>query len=54
MVGNTIVESVHQNLEIAESKTHVLNHLCLDEGKFMVATSHRQEIMTTKADSQVS
>jgi len=48
MVGNTIVDAVHQNLEIAKSKTHILSELCVDEGKFMLATSHRQENVDNK------
>ncbi|HUK84274.1 MAG TPA: UDP-N-acetylglucosamine 2-epimerase (non-hydrolyzing) [Candidatus Acidoferrum sp.] len=43
MVGNTIVDAVHQNLKIAKSKTQILDQLGFDEGKFMLATSHRQE-----------
>lgn len=38
MVGNTIVDAVNQNLEIAVSKTQILKQLGLDEGKFMLAT----------------
>jgi len=48
MVGNTIVDAVQQNLEIAKSKPQILNQLCLDEGKFMLATSHRQENVDDK------
>jgi UDP-N-acetylglucosamine 2-epimerase (non-hydrolysing) len=48
MVGNTIVDALHQNLKIAESKTQILNQLCLGEGKFMLATSHRQENVDDK------
>jgi UDP-N-acetylglucosamine 2-epimerase (non-hydrolysing) len=43
VVGNTIVDAVHQNLEIAKSKTQILKNLHLDEGKFVLATLHRQE-----------
>jgi len=48
MVGNTIVDAVHQNLKIAQSKTQILNQLSLDEGKYMLATSHRQENVDDK------
>jgi len=48
MVGNTIVDAVYQNLEIAKSKTQILNELGLKEGKFMLATSHRQENVDDK------
>jgi UDP-N-acetylglucosamine 2-epimerase (non-hydrolysing) len=37
------VDAVNQNLKIAKSKTQILSELRLDEGKFMLATSHRQE-----------
>jgi len=43
MVGNTIVDAVHQNLAIAESKTQILSRLRLQTAKFMLATAHRQE-----------
>ena len=43
MVGNTIVDAVHQNLAIAESKTQILSQSHLQADKFMLATSHRQE-----------
>ena len=49
MVGNTIVDAVHQNLEIAKSKAHILSELCVDEGKYMLATSHRQENVDDKS-----
>ena len=48
MVGNTIVDAVYQNLEIAKSKTQILNELGLEEGEFMLATSHRQENVDDK------
>ena len=49
MVGNTIVDAVNQNLTIAESKTQILNQLNLEPGRFMLATSHRQENVDDKA-----
>jgi UDP-N-acetylglucosamine 2-epimerase (non-hydrolysing) len=49
MVGNTIVDAVHQNLAIAESKTQILSQLNLEPGRFMLATSHRQENVDDKA-----
>ena len=48
MVGNTIVDAVYQNLEIAKSKTKILNQLDLEPGEFMLATSHRQENVDDK------
>jgi UDP-N-acetylglucosamine 2-epimerase (non-hydrolysing) len=49
VVGNTAVDAVIQNLEIAKSKSRILCELGLNSGKFMLATSHRQE----KVDSQI-
>jgi len=43
LVGNTVVDAVYQNLEIAKSKNQILIELELHAGKFMLATSHRQE-----------
>ncbi|MGA2387230.1 MAG: UDP-N-acetylglucosamine 2-epimerase (non-hydrolyzing) [Candidatus Bathyarchaeia archaeon] len=43
VTGNTVVDAVYQNLAIAQSKTKILNQLDLEPGKFMLATSHRQE-----------
>jgi len=39
---------MHQNLKIAQSKTQILNQLNLDEGKYILATSHRQENVDDK------
>jgi UDP-N-acetylglucosamine 2-epimerase (non-hydrolysing) len=43
MVGNTVVDAVHQNLKIAESKTQILNRLSLKADEYLLATAHRQE-----------
>jgi UDP-N-acetylglucosamine 2-epimerase (non-hydrolysing) len=43
LVGNTAVDAVYQNLEIAKSKNQILGEMGLNSGKFMLATSHRQE-----------
>ena len=48
MVGNTAVDAVYQNLEIAKSKNQILDQLGLGAGKFMLATSHRQENVDNK------
>ena len=48
MVGNTAVDAVYQNLEIAKSKNQILKELGLNSGKFMLATSHRQENVDDK------
>lgn len=42
-VGNTVVDALHQNLEIAESKNHVFEALGLENIQYILATAHRQE-----------
>jgi UDP-N-acetylglucosamine 2-epimerase (non-hydrolysing) len=49
MVGNTVVDAIYQNIEIAKSKNQILIELELHAGKFMLATSHRQENVDDKA-----
>ncbi len=49
LVGNTVVDAVAQNLELAKSKTKVLGDLGLESGEFILATSHRQENVDDKA-----
>jgi len=48
VVGNTAVDAVYQNLEIAKSKNQILTLLDIKTGKFMLATSHRQENVDEK------
>ncbi|MCW4024571.1 MAG: UDP-N-acetylglucosamine 2-epimerase (non-hydrolyzing) [Candidatus Bathyarchaeota archaeon] len=48
VVGNTVVDAVYQNLEIAKAKSKILNDLAVEEGQFMLATSHRQENVDNK------
>jgi UDP-N-acetylglucosamine 2-epimerase (non-hydrolysing) len=48
MVGNTAVDAVYQNLEIAKSKNQILTQLGINAGKFILATSHRQENVDDK------
>jgi UDP-N-acetylglucosamine 2-epimerase (non-hydrolysing) len=45
VTGNTIVDAVYQNLELAEKSSgkNTLNALGLSEGKYFLATVHRQE-----------
>jgi UDP-N-acetylglucosamine 2-epimerase (non-hydrolysing) len=49
MVGNTVVDAVYQNLELAEAKSKVLSELGVKHGEFVLATSHRQENVDDKA-----
>ena len=48
MVGNTVVDAINQNLEIANSKTQVLNLLGVESGQYILATAHRQENVDDK------
>jgi len=43
VTGNTVVDAVFQNLELAKEKASVLSHLGLERGGFFLATVHRQE-----------
>jgi UDP-N-acetylglucosamine 2-epimerase (non-hydrolysing) len=43
VTGNTIVDSVYQNLEIARRKVNVLADLGLSPKEYFLATVHRQE-----------
>ncbi len=43
VTGNTVVDAVIQNLELAEKKASALNHLGLGKDSFFLATVHRQE-----------
>ena len=48
VVGNTAVDAVYQNLEIAKCKNQILTELGINQGKFILATSHRQENVDKK------
>lgn len=43
VTGNTIVDAVHQNLELAGKRLGVLGELGVDPGGYFLATVHRQE-----------
>lgn len=43
VTGNTIVDAVYQNLEIANRKTDILKSLGLESKRYILATAHRQE-----------
>jgi UDP-N-acetylglucosamine 2-epimerase (non-hydrolysing) len=43
VTGNTIVDAVHQNLEIAERRASVLDRFGVERGGYFLATVHRQE-----------
>ena len=48
VTGNTIVDAVYQNLEIAKRKVNVLNKLNLSPEEYFLVTAHRQENVDVK------
>ncbi len=43
VTGNTIVDAIYQNLEMARSKSRALDKLGLKEQEYFLVTAHRQE-----------
>ncbi len=43
VTGNTIVDSVYQNIEIARGKSHILQTLNLEKDRYCLVTAHREE-----------
>ena len=43
VTGNTIVDALYQNLEMAKRKTDILSKLNLEKQEYFLATAHRQE-----------
>lgn len=43
VTGNTVVDSVHQNIELSKQKVDPLGSLELEAGKFALITAHRAE-----------
>jgi UDP-N-acetylglucosamine 2-epimerase (non-hydrolysing) len=41
--GNTIVDALRQNLDLAQAKSNMLHRLGLEEGQYLLATAHRAE-----------
>lgn len=48
VVGNTVVDAVYQNLELAKSKLDLMDLLGLEANRFMLATVHRAENVDDK------
>lgn len=48
VTGNTIVDAVYQNLEIARGKVDILNKLNLEKEEYFLITAHRQENVDKK------
>ncbi|ONI47688.1 UDP-N-acetylglucosamine 2-epimerase, partial [Candidatus Epulonipiscioides saccharophilum] len=46
--GNTIVDAVHQNIEIARSESDILNQLKIQPKKYFILTAHREENVDKK------
>lgn len=49
VTGNTVVDAVFQNLELAKSKASVVSSLGLERDRFFLATVHRQENVDCEA-----
>ncbi len=43
VVGNPVVDAVHQNIQLAENNVTLLKTMGLEKGKYIVATAHRPE-----------
>ena len=43
VVGNTIVDAVHQNLGLAKNKSCILENLNIKQNEYFLATAHREE-----------
>ena len=49
VTGNTIVDAIYQNLDIAKEKGNALNTLCLAPREYILVTLHRQENVDNSA-----
>ena len=52
VTGNTIVDAVIQNTEIAINKSKIIDDLFLEKKKYILVTAHRQENVDKKAKLQ--
>jgi UDP-N-acetylglucosamine 2-epimerase (non-hydrolysing) len=52
VTGNTIVDAVYQNLDIAAKKTDIFNTLHVSSRKYILMTAHRQENVDEKKKLQ--
>ena len=48
MTGNTIVDAVYQNLELANKKVDILKDLNLKQNNYLLITAHREENVDVK------
>ena len=49
VTGNTVVDAVYQNLEIAKKRTDILNDLDIEPHNYFLVTAHRQENVDNRA-----
>jgi UDP-N-acetylglucosamine 2-epimerase (non-hydrolysing) len=48
VTGNTIVDAIHQNMALANTRNNALKDLNLDSRKYFLVTAHRQENVDVK------
>jgi UDP-N-acetylglucosamine 2-epimerase (non-hydrolysing) len=48
VTGNTVVDAVYQNQEIAKKKSDILKKFSLEENKYILVTAHREENVDVK------
>lgn len=49
VTGNTVVDAIHQNLDISRRKVNVLRDLDLEPREYFLVTAHRQENVDNRA-----
>ena len=49
VTGNTIVDAVHQNLQLAQKRESVLSELSIEKNNYFLTTTHRRENVDNKA-----
>ncbi len=53
VTGNTIVDAVYENVEVAEEKSSILDGLGLEKQNYFVLTAHREENVDSKEKLQM-
>jgi UDP-N-acetylglucosamine 2-epimerase (non-hydrolysing) len=49
ITGNTIVDAVHQNLQLAQKRESVFSELSIEKNNYFLTTTHRKENVDNKA-----